>query len=72
MEKTLEMDDLKLLNTIEAASALNIAPQTLTNWRKKGLGPDFIKNGNIYYYPVKKLREFIEYRTEYLNQTQGE
>jgi hypothetical protein len=37
-----------------------IAPATAEAWRKRGLGPAFIRFGNVVLYPRKDLAEYLQ------------
>jgi len=55
------MSDLKkLLNTKETAEYLNLAEQTLHNYRFKGCPPDYVKIGRRIMYEIPTLDRFIE------------
>ncbi|MDR7155376.1 DNA-binding transcriptional MerR regulator [Sphingobium xenophagum] len=48
---------MDLLNTIQAAPRIGVAPGTLENWRTQGIGPKFIKTtsgrrGKVLYDPA--------------------
>ena len=54
-----------LLNTRAASIYLGgeihpISLSTLALWRRKGIGPNFIKIGNSIRYPIKDLLDFIQ------------
>jgi predicted DNA-binding transcriptional regulator AlpA len=48
-----------LLSHNEAAQALNIAAQTLYNWRHARKGPDYIKIGSKPMYRPEDIEEYI-------------
>ena len=53
----------KFLTTEQAAEFLNMAKGTLQNWRKKGLGPRFVRMGSrAIRYEKSDLEEFVERR----------
>jgi predicted site-specific integrase-resolvase len=52
-------DDLKLLNTAEAATYLRMATQTLAKWRSQGRGPYFVRIGGNVFYRVVELSQYI-------------
>jgi hypothetical protein len=35
-------------------------PQTLANWRCQGGGPDYIRVGSKIFYPIEKIKEYLE------------
>jgi len=49
-----------LLNHKETAKVLNIAAQTLYNWRHSRKGPDYILIGNKPMYRIEDIEKFIE------------
>jgi len=54
----------KLLLTMEeVADILRVSESALYNWRRDGVGPEFIKNGNgpraKVMYPIRKVAEFL-------------
>ena len=57
----------ELVTTSEAARILGgskpIALTTMAYWRKHGRGPEHIKVGRSYRYPVEGLRRFLEQNT---------
>lgn len=54
-----------LLNEIEAAEYLDLAPATLAAWRctKRVTGPAYVKMGGTVRYPVTALDKFIKINT---------
>jgi len=52
-------DNLKLLNTAEAATYLRMATQTLAKWRSQGRGPSFVRLGGSVFYRVPELEQYI-------------
>ncbi len=47
------MVDEPLWTSPETATALNLAEQTLANWRWRGIGPPYLKmNGAVRYQPA--------------------
>ena len=42
-------EENKLLTTRQAAEYLNLSEKTLSMWRCKGTGPEFIKRGKVFY-----------------------
>ena len=54
------MLEKKLLNVKEAASYLNLAEQTLHNYRSKSEPPNYVKLGKRVLYELSELEKFIE------------
>lgn len=54
-----------LLNEIEAAEYLDLAPATLATWRctKRVAGPAYVKMGGAIRYPLAALDKFIAINT---------
>jgi len=52
----------KLLNTVEAAPFVGVAPKTLMNWRVAGLGPKHIRAGRRIGYDVADIEEWKDER----------
>jgi predicted DNA-binding transcriptional regulator AlpA len=53
-----------LIDTIEAAKVLNLAPNTLRIWRVKGIGPEFVRLGSrTIRYRREDLAAWINQRT---------
>jgi len=48
-----------LLTTLQAATQLNLHPDTSRLWRKLRRGPSFIKLGNRYRYSPEAIEEFL-------------
>lgn len=48
------------LTTKQASQILGFAPITLQIWRKKGIGPPFVRVGRRIFYPLATLLEFAE------------
>ena len=44
-------------------SSKPLALSTLSNWRRNGIGPAFIRVGNSIRYPVSGLKEFVNAMT---------
>ena len=42
----------------------NATPKTVEAWRKRGLGPSYIRLGKSYLYPIKGLAEHLESLTK--------
>ena len=65
---------MKHYKPVDVASMLNLTTQTLMLWRKKGIGPEWVKLGqNIVRYPITNFDEWIYpticnyiYTTDYL------
>lgn len=56
--------DSPLKTTAEAAVYLDLAPQTLVNWRSLGEGPPYVKLGRRVRYDVRKLDRWLEKQTQ--------
>ncbi len=55
----------KLLREPEAAKVLGVSSRTLSNWRCRGGGPDYVKMGSkAVRYRLDDLNEFIDQRTQ--------
>ena len=55
----------QLLNESEAADFLGVSPRTLSNWRCRGGGPDYVKMGSkAIRYRLDDLNEFIDEHTQ--------
>ncbi len=53
-----------LCNEAYAAEYLGgLCPQTLQNWRYKGIGPKFIKVGGAIRYRIKDLEKYLDDNT---------
>ncbi len=52
-----------LLTNEEAAAWMGISPSTLHQWRAKGRGPDFVKDGGMVGYTMTALEAWREART---------
>jgi len=48
------------LTTGQAARALSLALGTLQNWRSKGLGPRFFKDGHRVFYLISDIQAYQE------------
>ena len=54
---------MKYYKPVDVASMLNLTTQTLMLWRKKGIGPQWIKLGqNIVRYPIINFDEWMNDR----------
>lgn len=51
------------LNRAEAAEYLGVAPSTLADWHRRGIGPKSIKPYGRRFYRTASLRAFIEGET---------
>lgn len=49
-----------LLRPVEAARELGVNPQTLSNWRHTGRGPEFVKLGAAVRYRYDAIVAFVE------------
>ncbi|WP_425408222.1 helix-turn-helix transcriptional regulator [Hyphococcus sp.] len=55
----------QLLTESEAADVLGVSPRTLSNWRCRGGGPDYVKMGSkAIRYRLDDLNEFIDDRRQ--------
>jgi predicted DNA-binding transcriptional regulator AlpA len=52
-----------LLDTEEAAKVLGIAPGSLRQWRKRGIGPRHVKVGRFVRYRPAEIERWLESRT---------
>lgn len=46
------------LNAKQAASVLGVSASSIENWRKQGIGIDFVEIGGRILYPKLKIAEF--------------
>ena len=54
---------MKHYKPVDVANMLNLTTQTLMLWRKKGIGPEWIKLGqNIVRYPITNFDEWMNDR----------
>jgi predicted DNA-binding transcriptional regulator AlpA len=53
---------MKNMNDVTAARILNVAPQTLRNWRSSRKGPPYIKLGRSVRYREEDLAAWIQAR----------
>tara|TARA_R110000765_G_scaffold30164_1_gene71449 strand:- start:35 stop:238 length:204 start_codon:yes stop_codon:yes gene_type:complete len=54
---------MKHYKPVDVANMLNLTTQTLMLWRKKGIGPEWIKLGkNIVRYPIINFDEWMNDR----------
>ena len=54
---------MKYYKPVDVASMLNLTTQTIMLWRKKGIGPQWIKLGqNIVRYPMTNFDEWMNDR----------
>lgn len=60
MEQINEMGykDRLNLNAKQAASILGVSASSIENWRKQGIGIDFVEIGGRILYPKLKIAEF--------------
>jgi hypothetical protein len=49
----------RFVNDVEAAEILSSSPQTLRNWRCRGVGPAYSKRGVMVRYRVQDLFDFM-------------
>jgi len=50
------------VNDVRAAEILGLSPQTLRNWRCRGLGPNYVRFGAAIRYRIADLLDFAERR----------
>lgn len=56
--------DLGYLLDSEVAEVIRKAPNTLRNWRARGMGPPYAKvDGDLIVYPIAGLKKWIADRT---------
>ena len=48
-----------LLTTEEVAQLLRVHPATVRRWRLDGVGPQYLRVGSVYRYPVRQLERWI-------------
>ena len=54
---------MKHYKPVDVANMLNLTTQTLMLWRKRGIGPEWIKLGqNIVRYPITNFDEWMNDR----------
>ncbi len=53
------MDDETRLDSRAAAERLQVSPYTIKSWRRKGVGPGYVKIGGRFYYTEKQLEEYL-------------
>ena len=53
-------ESINLLTTDEAAKKLRISRSTLANFRRKKIGPVYIRTGHRFLYPLEELIKFIK------------
>ena len=49
-----------LLTPASVAATLGISTVALHNWRKRGVGPSWVKRGPFYYYRQDHLQEYLD------------
>ncbi|MBR4625924.1 MAG: helix-turn-helix domain-containing protein [Alphaproteobacteria bacterium] len=54
----------KLLNTKEVAKYLDVACSTLIEYRRKGIGPAYIKLGHLVRYKVEDVELWLKQKSE--------
>ena len=54
---------LELLEPATVADLLHVKTQTLSLWRHKGLGPDYVKIGSCVRYSKKAVISYVTERT---------
>ena len=54
------MNEIILLNEVEAAHFLGVQPKTLSAWRYRGTGPIFRKIGRLCKYVQSDLEQYLE------------
>ena len=50
------------LTPTEASVYLDVQPTSLAQWRCRGEGPTYVKDGGRVYYPITGLKEWTEQR----------
>lgn len=55
----MKSEQKRLLNTSQAAQILNVASQTLANWRFQGVGPSYVKISSRCLYEREAIEDFI-------------
>ena len=51
------------LDSRQAAEQLGVAPYTIKEWRRKGVGPAYTKIGGRIYYTPQQLADYITAQT---------
>lgn len=49
-----------LISTATVAKRLEVSCATLCHWRKRGVGPDHIRHGRVYFYPSDLLQAYLD------------
>jgi DNA-binding transcriptional MerR regulator len=57
------MDDETRLDSREVAERLQVSPYTIKSWRRKGVGPGYIKIEGRVYYTEQQLANYLRERT---------
>lgn len=63
-ESPCTLEDVRLLTHMQTCSLLGVTPQTLYNWRCRGLGPAYFRRGRFIRYRLKDIKEWQETRLE--------
>jgi hypothetical protein len=53
---------LDCLTEEELAQLAEVEPESVTNWRNRGIAPPYVKIGRKILYPISGLKQFIEHR----------
>jgi phage terminase Nu1 subunit (DNA packaging protein) len=53
----------KLIKSRELAGMLDVAPVTVRSWRMRGIGPPFLKQGNLVRYRLSAVERWISKNT---------
>jgi len=54
------MEKNHFVNAAEASTIVGYKPQTLANWRFRGVGPPYTKRGNSIRYKISDLLDFMD------------
>jgi hypothetical protein len=54
------LDQLGFVDEIEAATAIDVTPKTLAEYRKQGIGPDFSEVARRILYSKKAIGSWLE------------
>lgn len=53
------MEQHELMTTNEVADHFRVNPSTVRRWRLDGVGPRFVKIGNVYLYPRDLIGSWV-------------
>ena len=62
---------MKLLNTDEVARILRVSSSSLKLWRRRGVGPPFIRYRSAIRYMEADVEEWVYFRTVKTGEVQG-